>query len=366
MSPQVSRVGPVSAVVCNYNGEAYLPACLDSLLALDPAPAEIIVVDNESTDGSLGLLREHYPGVTCLPMGRNAGPAAARNAGMRAAQYPWVLALDNDVTLPPGALGSLVAAADANPDAVLLQPRSVFAGDRGRVHYDGGHLHYAGLIALRNFYTPLAEAEGAGTVAVDAIVSLCLLVDARAVLGAGGYDELYFILFEDLDLSYRLRSEGLGLYCVEDTICVHDEGTAGISFREGPRYPARRVRLHSRNRWMYVGKCYSLFGLLLATPGLLVYELAQVGFALQQRALWAYCLGKWDFLLCLPGAWSRRRGVQRRRRVGDRALLVEGPLTLTPAVAASPRKARLASGLNRTLAALWPRRSGAQPAQRDS
>lgn len=359
MTGTSSRVGPVSAVICNYNGEGYLPACLDSLLALDPAPAEILVVDNESTDGSLGVLRERYPQVTCLSMGRNAGPAAARNAGMRAARFPWVLALDNDVTLPASALGDLVAAAEAHPEAVLLQPRSVFAGDRERVHYDGGALHYAGLIALRNFYTPLAGAQGSGTVEVDAIVSLCLLVDARAVLGAGGYDERYFILFEDLDLSYRLRSEGRRLYCVEDTVCVHDEGTAGISFREGPRYPARRVRLHSRNRWMYLAKCYSALGLLRAAPGLGVYELAQLGFALQQRAFWAYCLGKWDFLCSLPGSWSLRRGVQRRRQRSDRDLLVDGPLTLTPAVAASPGKARVARILNRTLAALWPGRAGA-------
>lgn len=359
MTAAPSRVGPVSAVVCNYNGEAYLPACLDSLLALDPAPAEILVVDNESTDGSMELLAERYPEITCLPMGRNAGPAAARNAGMRAAQYPWVLALDNDVTLPRHALGDLIAAADDQPDAVLLQPRSVFAGDRERVHYDGGSLHYAGLIALRNFYEPLASAVGRGTVEVDAIISLCLLVDARAVLGAGGYDERYFILFEDLDLSYRLRSEGRRLYCVENTVCVHDEGTAGISFREGPRYPARRVRLHSRNRWMYLGKCYSAWGLLRAAPGLWLYELAQLGFAVQQRALGAYCLGKWDFLRSLPGSWSLRRSVQRRRVLRDRELLVDGPLTLTPAVAASPGKARVARGLNRALTALWPSRQGA-------
>lgn len=353
MAHQPCKLGPVSAVVCNYNGEAYLEACLDSLLALDPAPAEILVVDNDSSDGSRALLEQKYPQAKVIPMGRNAGPAAARNAGMRAATYPWVLALDNDVVLPVDGLGQLCAAADANPGAVLLQPRSVFADDPGRVHYDGGYLHYAGLIALRNFYAPLPAAEGDGVLPVDAVVSLCLLVNAEVVLAAGGYDERYFILFEDLDLSYRLRSEGHSLLVVEDVLCIHDAGTAGISFRDGPRYPARRVRFHSCNRWVYLTKCYGAWTLVLAAPGLMIYECAQLGFALQQGALGAYFAGKLDFLRSLPAGWAARRRVQSRRRVGDRQLLVPGPLTLTPAVAQSPGKARLAHWLDRALRLPW-------------
>ena len=77
------RVGSVSAVVCNYNGEAYLPACLDALRALSKRVDEILLVDNASTDGSLALVAEHYPEVRVLSMEGNLGPAAARNAGIR-------------------------------------------------------------------------------------------------------------------------------------------------------------------------------------------------------------------------------------------------------------------------------------------
>ncbi|MFT7676160.1 MAG: GT2 family glycosyltransferase [Planctomycetota bacterium] len=353
MDVATRSVGPVSAVICNYNGEGYLAACLDALAAQTLAPAEIIVVDNESTDGSLALLEERYPHVKIVRMGSNGGPAPARNAGMRAAQYPWVLALDNDAYLSPHGLEYMVRAAEEHADAVLVQPRSVFSAEPERVHYDGGQLHYAGLLALRNFYTPLAEAQGEGVVAVDGAVSLCLLVNAEIVLAAGGYDERYFILFEDLDLSYRLRSEGHGIYSVESVLCVHDEGTPGISFREGPRYPARRVRFHSRNRWMYMAKCYSLWTLILAAPGLLLYEGVQLLFAVQQRGLSAYLLGKWDVLCGLPEALRLRRATQARRKVGDGTLLVPGPLTLTPAVAESNAKALIARNLNSLLSFWW-------------
>ena len=105
--------GPVSVVVCNYNGEAYLPACLDAILALEGGIDECIVVDNASTDGSLALLAERYPAVRVVQMGRNAGPAAARNEGMRQARNRWVLAVDNDAVVTPDLLTRLRRAAEA-------------------------------------------------------------------------------------------------------------------------------------------------------------------------------------------------------------------------------------------------------------
>ena len=345
------RVGPVSAVVVNWQGEGYLPACLEALAGhgLD----EVIVVDNASTDGSLALLAERYPDVRVVRMGENAGPARARNAGMRAARNRWVLALDNDAIVTPGLLERLVAVAEEHPDAVVLQPRSVFHDDPGRVHYDGGGLHYAGLIALRNFYVPLAAAEGEGVLPVDTAVSVCLLVDRDALLAVGGYDERFFILFEDLDLSFRLRATGGRILSVEDAIVRHDAGTAGLSFRRGTDYPASRVFYHSRNRWLYLAKCYRVRTLLLASPALLLYELVWLAFAVLQGGLLAWVRGKWAVVDGWRETRRRRRAFQALRERGDEELLVGGPLTLTPGLKAS-RLGGLAAGLlDRSLAAWW-------------
>jgi len=326
------RVGAVSAVVCNYNGAPYLTACLDALAALADPVDEIVVVDNLSTDGSLALLAERYPEVRVVRMGSNAGPAAARNAGMRAARNRWVLAVDNDAVVTPELLGALCAAAEAHAGCVIVQPRSVFAHERSRVHYDGGGAHYAGLVALRNFYTPLDDAEGSGTVEVDVAISVCLLVDSRTVLAAGGYDESYFILFEDLDLSYRLRLLGHRILSVEDVLVLHDAGTPGVSFREGAHYPARRVLFHSRNRWLFMLKCFRWRTLLVALPAILVYEALWLAFAARHGGLRAWLRGKLQVAGALPELARKRRAVQRGRRLPDRELLVGGPWTVTPAL----------------------------------
>lgn len=347
------RVGPVSAVVCNYNGEGYLAGCLDALLQLEGGLDECIVVDNASTDGSLALLDQRYPAVRVVQMGHNAGPAVARNEGMRQARNGWVLAVDNDAVVMPGLLAQLRRAAEDEPRAVIVQPRSVFHHERDRVHYDGGAAHYAGLIALRNFYVPLAEAEGAGTLAVDVAVSVCLLVDRDVLLGAGGYDETYFILFEDLDLSYRLRCAGHAILSVEDAIVLHDAGTPGTSFREGKRYPSNRVLYHSRNRWLFLLKCFRWRTLVLSLPALLVYETVWFGFAVAKGGLLAWLCGKGQVLRLLPQLAAKRRQAQTGRRIPDRELLVGGPMTVTPALDSGGASSACLRGLDGLLRAWW-------------
>src|SRR5260221_1963974 len=278
VSDSAASPGPVSVVVVNFDGEAYLARCLDALRAAGPGIDELLLVDNASTDGSLALAAR-YPEVRVLRLERNDGPCPARNAGLRAARNRWVLLLDNDALLQPGALERLVEAVRAGGGAVVLaQARSVFDHEPQRVHYDGGCAHYAGLISLRNFYAPLERAEGTGAVEIGSAVAVALLVDRERVLEAGGFDPRYFILFEDLDLSFRLRARGWKLLAVEDALVRHMGGTSGISYREGPAYPPRRVYLHARNRWIFLAKNYRVWTLVACAPGLALYELAGFGF----------------------------------------------------------------------------------------
>ncbi len=351
--PLGTRVGAVSVVVVNYDGREHLEASLAALEELRGPIVERILVDNGSRDGSLEFVRARHPGWRVLELGANLGPAAARNAGLAAASAPFVLALDNDVIVAPDTLERLAEALERHPELALVQPRGVFDAEPTRVHYDGGAFHYVGLYALRNFYRPAEQAEGHGLVRVGGVISLALLVDRAAVLEIGGYDERLFILFEDLDLSYRLRLAGWELACLEDAPVRHRAGTPGVSFREGPRYPARRTYLHARNRWLFLAKCYAPRTLLAAAPGLAVYELLTLLFALSRLQLLPWLRGRLAFWRHLGSTLSLRRAVQRSRVVRDRELLVGGPLTITPELAARPARRRVLAAFERCLAGLW-------------
>ena len=103
-----------SVIVVNYNGGAFLPRCLAAVLAQEPAPAEVLVADNASTDGSVDALP---PGVRLLRRSRNDGFSAAVNAGLNATSAAFVLTLNPDTELLPGCLA---AAADALEDDCQL------------------------------------------------------------------------------------------------------------------------------------------------------------------------------------------------------------------------------------------------------
>lgn len=341
----------VSAVVCNYNGAGYLEDCLRSILAQDGVD-EVIVVDNASEDGSVALVRERFPTVEVLELRENRGPCVARNAGMRAARHRWVLAVDNDAVLEPGMLARLRAALAARPDAVCAQPRSVLHDDPTRVHYDAGGLHYVGLLALRNFYAPLARAEGTGIVDTDALIAIAPLLDRDRVLAAGGYDEAFFYLAEDYDLALRLRLAGHAILAVEDALVRHRGGTKGLSFRGGS-YPASRTHLHAKNRWRVLVKAYRWRTLLVSLPGIALYELVWLAFALAQGQLGAHLSGKRAFLRELPSALRLRRAVQAARRLPDRRVLVGGPLTLSPSLVARPAGRAAQRGIDALLRAWW-------------
>src|SRR5688572_25840439 len=349
-TPLSPRIPAVSAVVCNYNGERYLDECLRAVLA--QRPEEVIVVDDASTDGSVALLRARFPEVTVHVLARNRGPCAARNAGMRAARHRWVLAVDNDAVLEPDVLARLRAALEEHPEACLAQPRSVHYDEPTRVHYDGGGFHYLGLIALRNFHVPLSSAEGRGVLAADALVGICALLDRDVVLARGGYDEDLFYLAEDLDLSLRLRQAGERLLSVEEALVRHRGGTAGLSFRGG-RSPSRRVFLRARNRRSILVKNLRWRTLLVSMPAFALYALVWALFALRSGEIRAHIGGRLAFLRALPRVLRARSAVQAQRRLPDRALLVGGPLVLSPSLVSSPLARRLARGLDACLRGWW-------------
>lgn len=346
-------LGPVSVVVCNYNGERYLEECLASVAALRGIVDEVIVVDNHSTDRSREIAERL--GARIVALATNDGPCPARNRGMREARNRWVLALDNDAVCTPDLLERLSAAVAAAPTGpvAIAQPRSVFASEPGRVHYDGGSFHYVGLISLRNFYVPLPEAVGRGTVPVDCAVAVALLVDREALLELGGYDETMFILFEDLDLSYRLRATGRAILSVEDAIVLHKGGTPGISFRDGPSYPGSRVFFHSRNRWTFLAKCLRVRTLLVVAPGILAYELVWFVFACVSLAPHEWLRGKWRFVRLLGHVRRERARFQSVRSLADRDLLVGGPLTITPALERGGLRGFVLGVLDASLHAWW-------------
>jgi len=326
---------PITAAVVAYNGEEDLRDCLASLAASEVAFDEVLVVDNASTDGTPAMVEREFPDARLIRMPSNDGPCTARNEGLRQAKNRLVFQVDQDVVVRPDCVGKLLSVRAekeaAGSSVAVVFPRSVDADDPTTVHYDGGSFHYAGVMALRHYYRPIEECA-TETEEVDAFISLAALVDRDVLVEVGGYDPAFFILFEDHDLSFRLRACGHRIVAVADALVDHRAGTAGISFRGGPKYPPRRLFLHSRNRWLVVLKTYRVRTLLLTLPGVLLLGVAYVFFAWTQGALFEYVRAKSSLLKLLPHIRAERRRLKPLRRTRDRDLLGAPDLTFSPRI----------------------------------
>ncbi|MCC6784094.1 MAG: glycosyltransferase family 2 protein [Planctomycetes bacterium] len=338
----------ISAVVVNWNGRGYLDACLRALLAQTPPPDEVILVDNHSDDGSREFVAAQFPAVCIVDTGANLGAAGARNVGIARARGERVLCLDNDVELAPGALRALVTAMDDDPRCALVQVRSVVKDRPELLHYDAADLHYLGTLVLHGFFQPRATAPR-WPAPVGAFVALGFLVRKDALLAVGGFDEELFILYEDNDVSWRLRMHGWNLRLAADALAVHAGGTAGLSFRSpGARYASRRAYLHARNRWLVLLRNARWRTLILTLPAQLLYAAVYLGFACTRGVGFATLRGNCAAFVAWPATLRRRRLI-RGRSVPDRALLCALPMTANPGLADRGAAARL----RRTLDAVF-------------
>jgi len=318
--------------IVNFDGRSYLPGLRNAVRALRGPVGEVLIADDRSRDEGPSWISEHWPEARLLVMERRGGPGPCRNRLLREARNPWVLLLDNDALPREDCLLRLLEAREARPSACVVQAR-VLDKESGLVHYDGGGMHYAGVPIPRNLHVPLRQLRGEEApswIPSRTFQAVCLLVERGKVLDCdGGFDPAFFFYYEDSDLAHRLLLRGEEILGAPRALCDHLEGTKGLSQR-GRAYPVRRLRLHARNRVWLLVKCWRLRTLVLALPGILLYDLAFFVLACLRGHPLAWCLGKLEALRGLPRVLAARRAVQRDRRRRDRDLLSADPIPFLP------------------------------------
>jgi GT2 family glycosyltransferase len=345
----------VSAVVINHNGGRRVLGCLEALASQAVPLAAVAVVDNGSADGSVDAIRARFPDVTVHALGRNLGLPAARNRGLDQAPTALVLLLDDDVYVAGECVRRLLRAC-RDQGAAAVCPRVRLHPQRKIVQADGAAAHFTGTMLIRHAGL---EAHRAPRTAgrVGACIGACMLVDRSAVLAAGGFDELYFFYFEDLEFSLRLRARGHRIVCEPAAEVFHDRGrgTPGLSFRGRGPYPRRRAYLTMRHRLLTILIHYRTRTIVMLFPALVLYELATLTLALLRGWTGAWT-GAWRWVLRnTRTVLKRRRRSQRARVVADRDLLTGGPVPLATGVVQSAAEHAAVAAVSVLLNAYWSR-----------
>lgn len=241
---------PCSVVIPNWNGRSWLPGCLDSISRQTQPAAEVIVVDNGSTDGSLQYLRAEHPTIRILAMERNTGFAYAVNPGLELAGQELVALLNTDVVLEPDWLQRMGTALISDPDAASVACKMLELNDPRFVYDAGDVLRRDGACDQRGRFGPDdgrwdAPGEVFGACAGAA------LYRRTAVLALGGFDERYFAYLEDVDLALRLRLAGWR--CRYEPVVARHAGEGSSDQLVGAHH-----YLVQRNTMLLVGKAFPL------------------------------------------------------------------------------------------------------------
>jgi GT2 family glycosyltransferase len=343
----------VGVVVVNYNGGERILRVLGALQRQRFPLAEVVVVDNASSDGSPARIRRDFPGTRIVALADNEGLSVARNVGLHELGTTLALLLDHDVYVEKDCVEKLVRAWQREHPTVVV-PRVRLLPESDVVQADGAALHFLGTMILRNGHQPVDHVPALAGL-VNGCIGACMLLDRQRVILAGGFDELFFFYFEDLEFSMRLRERGHRFWFEPSALVYHEraEGTPDLSFRGRGRYPPRRAYFTMRNRLLSMLIHYRLRTLLLLSPVLSLYELASF-FVACKKGWPAQWWRAWSWQLShLPTIVARRRQMQRLRRVEDRELLVGGPPPLAPAFLESPTDVKLHAWFSRLVNGYW-------------
>jgi GT2 family glycosyltransferase len=302
----------VSVVVVTWNGRQYLESCLEAALAQSGITAEIILVDNGSSDGTVDYVRTRFPRVRIVALRDNRGFAGGNNAGAREARGEFLAFLNNDTIADHTWLRSLRDGVDAQSRVLLATSRIVYAHDASIIDSAGDGLYRAGGAYKRHHGGPAAEA--AVSREVFGVCGAACLISKRVFDELGGFDEDFFASHEDVDLSYRARLRGYRCRYVADAIVRHHgSATLGRTSVFAAFYGQRNLE------WMYVKNTPA--SLLLRTlPGHLLYNAASAAYFTRVGLLGTFVRAKLAALRGLPRILHKRATIQRTRCVGVRAI----------------------------------------------
>ena len=245
----------LSVIVVSYEVKDTLRACLASLARGGAAGHEVIVVDNGSGDGSAAMVRAEFPWARVVEMGANLGFSAAVNAGARIATLPGLFLLNPDTELPDAGLDHAARLLASRPLAAALGFRQVDVN--GRFQLAVGLRPSIPAELLRRFVqrrldrgdtvvAALCDRALASPRVVAWVAGSSLLVRKAAFERVGGFDEGFFLFFEDIDFCLRLRATGMRIIYDPSLTLMHHRGR---SAERAPRLAERAYRESQLRFW---------------------------------------------------------------------------------------------------------------------
>lgn len=281
-------------------------SCLRSLRQLAYQRCHVLVIDNDSDDGSLECIRAEFPEVQTIGVAANLGFAGGCNLGIVRALHQgadYVLLLNNDAQMPSGVLDELIDAAEADAQLGILTPKVVWEDQPQRLYGLGGtRLPFR--VRLKGMEALDTGPWSGPPVMLDFVFGCAMLIKRRVIERIGLLDERFFMYFEDIDYCYRATDAGFRVGYLPGAVLPH------VVSGSTRRRSGSKEFLLSRSRQLFFRKHLAGWWWLVYAPYELFYTVRFLLRLLRQRQLRPALLYLAGTLAGLVGSVARSTGAR--------------------------------------------------------
>lgn len=334
----------ITAAVITYNGSKIIEGCLDSVYGQSLPFKEVIVVNNNSTDNVVEVVRNKYPNTQIIDMPENNGPNPARNRALKEASTDHVMIIDDDAVLHTDCLKELAEGIEGNPEGAVWSPRIMYFDNKELIQFDGVSIYYVGEAILRNPDTPLESVKNDNKpFLIDIAGGVCYVIDRRKAAEIDYMDESYFFGRTDGEFTFRLTISGYDCYTIPTALAYHKVKERGLG----------KVFYQVRNRWYLMLQTYSWRTLLMTVPMLVLYEAMVGSFLFIKGRAGDYLKGCGATIHDLPQILKARKNVQSHKVKSDREVLHSGRMNIRGDLVEKPIVAKLQKAVNSIFNTYW-------------
>jgi N-acetylglucosaminyl-diphospho-decaprenol L-rhamnosyltransferase len=301
----------LSIIIVSWNTAQLLDNCLSSILANPPTlPFETWVVDNASTDDSPRMVCEKYPQVHLVENRENVGFARANNQAIQNCTGNYILLLNPDTLVAPGALQALIDFLDKHPEAGAVGARiirpngtlQISSHPRPTLSRELWRLFHLDTLSPYAMY-PLAKWETNQPQEVDILAGACLLVRKEVLEQIGYLDEDFFMYAEEIDLCHRMQRAGWRLYWTPQAEVVHlgGQSTQQVPTEMFLNLYGSNIKYFRKHYGLVTAQVYKLILCIAAVSRLILAPFALLGHASHRQKRLTLVNRYWRLILSLAG-----------------------------------------------------------------
>lgn len=305
----------ISIIIVNYNGRKWFKDCLDSLELQTYHNFEIIVVDNNSSDGSVKLLHDKYPNVIVVQSWENLWFAGWNNIGLKYSHGEYILLLNNDTLSEANLIEWLLAFAQKHPKLASVQPKMVLMNDKLHLDVAWSFWTSTGFLYHYGYMWVESQPEYNRELKVFSNKWACLLIPKKIIDEIWFLDEDFWCYYEETDWCHRAWLTGYECWYYPWVTVYHAGWGTSLTFANS------YIQFHNfKNKILSFFKNFEAKSLLLFLPIYMLFTiLISIAWFFQWQIwkAWSIYKGYWWNIVHLSDTLKKRKKIQLLRRIGD-------------------------------------------------